>query len=167
MSLTLICILHHNHIKINLQFVGDRLKNSSKTVRLMLPDRCTVCPVSACLSILSVCDVNLLWPNGWMDHDETWRADRPRPWPHCVRWGPSSPPQKGGVAPQLSAHLLWPNGWMDQNATWQGGRPWPRPHSVRWGHSSPFPKGGGAPNFWPISVVAKWPDGSRCHLVGR
>jgi len=23
------------------------------------------------------------------------------------------------------------------------------------------------PNFRPISVVAKWPDGSRCHLVGR
>ena len=24
-----------------------------------------------------------------------------------------------------------------------------------------------APNFRPISVVAKWLDGSRCHLVGR
>jgi len=31
----------------------------------------------------------------------------------------------------------------------------------------PPPKGGGAPNFWPIPVVDKWLDGSRCHLVGR
>jgi len=23
------------------------------------------------------------------------------------------------------------------------------------------------PNFWPISVVAKWLDGLRCHFVGR
>ena len=29
------------------------------------------------------------------------------------------------------------------------------------------PKGHSTPNFWPISVVAKWLDGSRCHLVGR
>ena len=26
-------------------------------------------------------------------------------------------------------------------------------------------KGGTAPNFWPMSVVAKRLDGSRCHLV--
>jgi len=31
----------------------------------------------------------------------------------------------------------------------------------------PPPKGCGAPNFRPISVVAKWLDGSRCHLVDR
>jgi len=31
----------------------------------------------------------------------------------------------------------------------------------------PFPKGGGALNFRPMSIVAKWLDGSRCHLVGR
>jgi len=23
------------------------------------------------------------------------------------------------------------------------------------------------PNFRPISIVAKWLDGSRCHLVGK
>ena len=28
-------------------------------------------------------------------------------------------------------------------------------------------KGAELPNFWPISVVAKWLDGSRCHLIGR
>jgi len=31
----------------------------------------------------------------------------------------------------------------------------------------PPPKGVGAPNFRPISVAAKWLDGSRCHLVWR
>jgi len=37
----------------------------------------------------------LLRLNGCMDQDETWHGDRPRPRPHCVRWGPTSPPQKG------------------------------------------------------------------------
>ena len=52
---------------------------------------CPVCP----RPVLSVCNVGVLWPNGWMDQDETWHAGRPGPWPHCVRWGPSSPPQRG------------------------------------------------------------------------
>jgi len=30
-----------------------------KTIRPMLSDRC--------LPVLSVCDVDVLWPNGWMD----------------------------------------------------------------------------------------------------
>jgi len=51
-----------------------------------------------------------LWPNGWMDEDATWCQGRPQPRRHCVRWGPSSPPQKGGhSSPQFSAHV-WPNG---------------------------------------------------------
>jgi len=36
----------------------------------MLSDRC-----------LSVSDVGVLWPNGWMDQDETWHAGKPRSWP--------------------------------------------------------------------------------------
>jgi len=35
------------------------------------------------------------------------------------------------------------------------------------GDPSPLPRNGTAPNFRPISVVAKWLDGSRCHLVWR
>ena len=27
----------------------------------------------------------LLWPNGWMDQDDTWHGGRPWPSPHCVR----------------------------------------------------------------------------------
>ena len=64
--------------------------------------------LSVCLSVCpvySVCNLGVLWPNGWMDQDETWHAGSPRPWPHCVRWGPSSPPLKGGRVPQFSAHI--------------------------------------------------------------
>jgi len=45
----------------------------------MLSDRCPVC------------EVGILWPNGWMDQDETWHTGSPRPRPHSGRWVPSSP----------------------------------------------------------------------------
>jgi len=76
-------------------------------------------PSDHCLSLLSVCDVGVLWPNGWMDQDATWYQGRPRPMPHCVRSGPSSP----------------------------------------------LPNGHSPTNFWPISVVAKQLNGSRCHCM--
>jgi len=57
-----------------------------------------------CLSCLSLCDIGVLWPNGWMHQDETWHGGRTQPWPHCVRWGPSSPTQRG-TAPKLSANV--------------------------------------------------------------
>ena len=41
-----------------------------------------------------------------MDQDATWHGGRPRPKRHCyMGWGPSSSPQKGGTAPQFSAHV--------------------------------------------------------------
>jgi len=110
-----------------------------KTVRPMLSDRCLSCPV---------CHVGVLWPNGWMDQDETWYAGRPRPWPHCVGWGSSFPSPKGAQPhPIFDPYLLWPNGCMDEDATWYGGTPWPKGHCVRWVPSSPTEKGGRAPKF--------------------
>jgi len=55
--------------------------------------------------------------------------------------------------------------WMDQDGTWYGGKPRPLPHCVRWG---PAPKWAQPPVliFGPC-LVAKWLDGSRCHLVRR
>jgi len=101
-------------------------------------------------------DSCLFWPNGCMDQDETWRGGRPRPWPYCVRWGPSSSPSsKGAQLLIFGPCLLWPNGCMHQDTTSYGGRP--RRLCVRWGPScprkghSPLP-----PNFRPMSVVAKW-----------
>ena len=69
--------------------------------------RCALCYLTV---VCPVCDVGVLWPNGWTGPDETWHAGRPRPWPHCVRWGPSFPPQKGGGAPRFSAHVYCGHG---------------------------------------------------------
>jgi len=43
--------------------------------------RFALCYWTVVLSCLSVCNVRALWPNGWTDQDETWRAARPLPWP--------------------------------------------------------------------------------------
>ena len=41
-------------------------------------------------------------------------------------------------------------------------------HIMLDGDPAPTPqKGGGPPNFWPMSVVAKWLHGLRCHMVWR
>jgi len=58
-------------------------------------ERFAICYRTVVLSCLSVCNVGVLWPNGGMDQDETWRAGRPRPWPHFLRWRLSSPSPKG------------------------------------------------------------------------
>ena len=42
-----------------------------------------------------------------------------------------------------------------------------RGHIVIDGDPAPLPQKGTAPNFQPISVVAKWLGGLRCHLVWR
>jgi len=68
-----------------------------KTVCSMLPDRC--------LSVCPICNVGVLWPNGWMDQDKTWCEGRPRPGPHCVRWGARFPPPKGHSPSQFSTHI--------------------------------------------------------------
>jgi len=101
------------------------------TYRIMIIGRPFVKRFALCLSCLSVCNVGALWPNGWMYHDETWHAGRPRPWPHCITWGPSSPspkghnhcttwgpssPRKKGTASTFhlifGPCLLWRAGWM-------------------------------------------------------
>jgi len=40
-------------------------------------------------------------------------------------------------------------------------------HIVVDGDPAPPLLKGHSRHFWPISVVAKWLDGSRCHLVER
>jgi len=58
-----------------------------------------ICYHTVVLSVCPVCDVGVLWPSGLMDQDETWRGGRSWPRPHCVRWGPSSPTERGTAAP--------------------------------------------------------------------
>jgi len=109
----------------------------------------------------------LLRPNNWMDQDGTWRGGRPRPRPHCARWGPSSHLQKGGTAPsQCSAHV-----YCDQTAGWikipHGREVGLGPdHIVLDGNPSPSKKGPIPSLFGPcMFIVAKRLYGSRCQLV--
>ena len=41
----------------------------------------------------------------WIKMPFGMEVGRPQPKRLCVTWGPSSPPQKGGGAPQFSAHV--------------------------------------------------------------
>ena len=67
------------------------------TVRPTLSDRC--------LSVLSVCNVGVLWPNGWMGQDETW---------HCIT-DCSCPPSQNITTFSLKNQLIlercnpWPH----------------------------------------------------------
>ena len=108
-----------------------------------------------------LCNVEVLWPNGWIDQDETWHAGRPHPWPHCVRWGPSSPPPKEGGAPQFLAHIC-----CDQMAGWikmpLGTEVGLIPSDIVLdGDPVPLPqKGAEPPVFGPCLL---WPNGRMDH----
>jgi len=154
------------------QLQGRRIRSLAVMVRnrrsqthlfLVFGLPCAIGPLSVpsvCLSVLSVCNVRALWPNGWTNQDETWHAGRPRPWPHVLVGDPAPPPPKGHSPPIFGSYLLRPNGCMDQDVTWYGARPRPRRLCVRWGPRSPSPKGGRSPtNFRPMFIVAKRLDG--------
>jgi len=49
-----------------------------------------------------------------MDQDVTWHGGRPRPRPHCARWGSSPLPKKGAQhLPSIRGPcLLWPTGGL-------------------------------------------------------
>jgi len=94
-----------------------------------------------------------------MDQDETWHVGRPRPWPHCVRWGPAPPPQRG-TAPQFTAHIC-----CGQIAAWIKMSPGTElglgpGDFVLNGQPAPPPQ-----NFPPMFIVAKRLDGSRWYLA--
>jgi len=72
----------------------------------------SVCPVLSC-PICHVCNVGALWPNGWMDQDETLHADRPRTGHIVLDGNPAPPTKKGHTSPQFSAHVC-----CGQTAEW-------------------------------------------------
>jgi len=57
--------------------------------------------------------------------------------------------------------------WMDWDETWHAGRPRPGNIVLDGDPATPPQKEGRAPNFGPMSIVAKWLDGSRWHLAWR
>ena len=115
---------------------------------------CLSCPV------LSVCNIGVLWPNGWTDQDETWHAGRPRPWHIALDGDPALPPQRGAEPPIFGPYLLRPNGCRDKDGTWYRGRIRPRRLCVRWRPSSLFPQKGAEPPIFG-HIVAKRLDGSK------
>jgi len=58
-------------------------------------------PLSTSLSVLSVRDVDVLWPNGSMDYDATWYGGRICPRRHCATWGPNSHIKGRTAAPTI------------------------------------------------------------------
>ena len=103
---------------------------------------------------------SLLWPNGWMHQHATWYGGRPHPRRLCVRWGPSSLPQKGRSPTQFSVHV-----YCGQTAAWIM-----MPLGTEVGLSlrdivldgvlaTPRKKGTPIPpNFWFMSIVVKRVD---------
>jgi len=68
----------------------------------------TVCCMLSvhCLSfVLSVCDIGVLWPNRWMNQNQTWHGGRPPPVHHglIVLDGDPPPLAQKGHSPQF-----WP-----------------------------------------------------------
>jgi len=120
-------------------------------------------------SVLSFCNVGVLWPNGWMDQDATWYGGGSRPSRHCVRWGSRSPSRKEakqphlrGLRAQANLHSVRINRGPSSLSTvakrLDRGRPRPMRHCVRWGPSQlpPPRKWAQQPlTFRPMSTVAK------------
>ena len=81
---------------------------------------------------------------------------------------PAPPPKKGEQPRQFSAYV-----YCGQMAAWikmPFGRKVgldPRDIVLDGDPADPPQKGGRVPNFWPISIVAKRLDASKCHLVRR
>jgi len=62
-----------------------------------------------------------------------------------------SPKSKKGQSPNFRpSFIVAKNGWMDHDATWYGRKPRPRWRCV-----------------WFMSILAKWLDGWRRHLVWK
>jgi len=90
-----------------------------------------------------------LWPNGWMDQDDTWHKGGPWCRLHCARLRPSSLHKKGAEPPpQFLAHFIVAKRLEASRChSVYGGRPQPRRVCVRWGPSPPpLPKKGAEPS---------------------
>jgi len=103
----------------------------------------------------------LLWLNGLMDQDGTWRGGRPWSTPHCAKWVPSSPLPKRGQRPNFRPTSIVTKR-LDASRGLSPG------DFVLYGDPFPLPKKMvEPPNFRSMSTVAKRLHGSRCHLVRR
>jgi len=122
----------------------------------------------SCLSVcLSVCDVGVLWSNGWMYQDDTFRASRSRPRPHCVRWGPSS--CKRVTAPNFRPMSVVVKRLHGSRCHLVRGRPRPRRHCVRWDLAPSKTGSTATPHFYSMycrqtALWIKMPLGAEVRL---
>jgi len=122
-------------------------KDSSGFWQSFLERFALCCGPLSCLyvsSVVFVCDVGILWPNGWTNQDETWQGGRPRTWPHCVRWRPCSPSHKGAQPPNfwpISVAAKWLDGLRSHLARWYDSAP----STVLDGNPAPLPEKGAEP----------------------
>jgi len=117
---------------------------------------CLSCPVLSCLS------VTLVYCGQTVGRIKTKLGMQIGlvPWPHCVRWGLSSPSPKGhSPHPIFCPYLLRLNGCMDQDANWYGARPQPRRLCVRW-EPSPL-------NFRPMFNIVIVISLENCTMHSR
>ena len=124
-----------------------------KSVRPMLSVRC--------LSVCPVCDVGVLWPNGWTDQDETWRAGIGFGPGHIVLDRDPAPPPQRGTAPQFSAYICCGQmaAWIKMSLCMELGLN-PGDFVLDGVPVAPSTKGGGPPkNFRPMFIVTKRLDG--------
>ena len=89
--------------------------------------------------------------DAWMDQDATWYGRRPRPRPHCARWGPSSPPKK------VAQPLIFAHACCGQTAGWTKMPLGTEETLVRLGTSFPPQKEGTAPTIFGPCLL--WPNG--------
>ena len=96
-----------------------------------------------------------------MDQDATWQGSRPQPKRHCVRWGPSSPFQKGHSPPpaNFSARVYCGQtaGWIKMPLGRQVGLS--QSDIVLAGDPAPLPKTGAEPPIFGrvyCSQTAGW-----------
>jgi len=110
----------------------------------------------------------LLWPNGWMDEDGTWRRCIGLSSGHLCERGTQHPSQKAGRAPprfscnfycaqtagSMTMPLAMEVGLIPGDFVFDGTQP-----------SRPKKGTEPLPNFRPMSIMAKRLDGSRWHLA--
>jgi len=128
--------------------------------------RFTLCYQTVVCHVCPVCDVGVLWPNGWMDEDATWYGGRPRP-RRLLDGDPAPPPQKGGRGPQFSPHVYCGQtaGLIKMTLGTEVGLG--AGHIALHGDPASLPKKGQSPQFRPMSIVAKRLYVSGYHLVRR
>ena len=101
-----------------------------------------------------------------MDQDATLYGGRPRGLRDIVLDGDRA--RRGELGPQFLANVRCGQtaGWTQMPLGMEIGLD-PGDFVSDGDPATPRKKGTPPPNFWPMSIVAKRLDGSRCHLVRR